>query len=156
MAGERRFEAVVAEGPGGRVFLPIDFYPDEIWGPKPRHHLAGTINFMSIRGVVEDFGGRLGIVLGPAWRRDCGLAPGDVVHATLWPEGPQREGLDADVAAALDAEPAAGAFFDGLAQFYRRAFLKWIDGAKRRPEVRAARVAEMVALLKAGKKQREG
>jgi uncharacterized protein YdeI (YjbR/CyaY-like superfamily) len=70
------------------------------------------------------------------------------------PEGPQRDDLADDVAAALAANPDAGAFFDSLAQFYRRGYLRWIDATKRRPEQRAERIAEMVKLLKAGVKQR--
>ena len=71
----------------------------------------------------------------------------------LSPEGPQREDLADDIRAALEAEPAAGAFFDGLAQFYRQAFLRWIDATKRRPDERARRIAEMVDLLRQEKKQ---
>ena len=48
----------------------------------------------------------------------------------------------------------AGAFFDGLAQFYRRAFLRWIDATKRRPDERARRIAEMIDLLRRGEKER--
>ena len=51
-------------------------------------------------------------------------------------------------------DPAAGEFFDSIAQFYRRAYLRYIDATKRRPEERAARIAEVVALLAAGIKQR--
>ncbi len=94
------------------------------------------------------------MVLGPAWRRDCGIAPGDRVEVVLFPEGPQREDLAPDLAAALAAEPAAAAFFDGLAQFYRAAYLRWIDGTKRRPEVRSERIAVVVDLLAAGVKER--
>ena len=74
---------------------------------------------MGVRAVVEplDVGG--GIVLGPAWGRDCRIAPGDRVQVLLSPEGPQPEDLAPDIAAALTAEPAAAAFLDGLAQFYR-------------------------------------
>ena len=57
-------------------------------------------------------------------------------------------------AAALAANPAAGAFFDTLAQFYRKAYLRWIDATTRRPDVRAARIAEVVGLLAAGIKER--
>jgi hypothetical protein len=109
---------------------------------------------MGVRAVIEPLGEGHGILLGPAWRRDCGIAPGDAVTVVLTPEGPQREGLAADVAAALDAEPEAAAFFDSLAQFYRRAYLRWIDATKRRPDERAARISEMVELLKAGVKER--
>jgi hypothetical protein len=34
------------------------------------------------------------------------------------------------------------------------AYLKWIDGTRRRPDLRAARIAEVVALLKEGVKER--
>jgi uncharacterized protein YdeI (YjbR/CyaY-like superfamily) len=73
---------------------------------------------------------------------------------TLAPEGPQREDLPLDVATVLDSEPQAGRFFDSLAQFYRNGYLTWIEGTKRRPIVRAERIALMVELLMAGKKQR--
>lgn len=82
------------------------------------------------------------------------MAAGDTVDVVLIPEGTQRADLAEDVAAALAASPAAGAFFDSLAQFYCRAFLRWIDATKRRPEVRAERIAEVVVLLEAGIKER--
>jgi hypothetical protein len=41
-----------------------------------------------------------------------------------------------------------------LAQFYRKAYLRWIDATTRRPDVRAARIAEVVDLLAAGVKER--
>jgi hypothetical protein len=132
----------------------VPFEPDEAWGAKPRHPVAGTVNGMRVRGVVERHDGGWGIVLAAAWRRDRGVVAGDVVDVVLQPEGPQRDDLDPDLAAALDASPAAGAFFDGLAQFYRRAYLRWIDGTKRRPDVRAERIATVVALLEAGVKER--
>ena len=43
---------------------------------------------------------------------------------------------------------------DTLAQFYRKAYLRWIDATTRRPDLRAARIAEVVDLLAAGIKQR--
>jgi hypothetical protein len=109
---------------------------------------------MNVRASVEVLDDGFGIVLGAAWRRDCGVAPGDVVDVVLMPEGPQRDDLAEDVRAALAAETAAGASFDGLAQFYRRAFLRWIDAAKRRPEERDRRIAEMIGLLQRGENER--
>jgi hypothetical protein len=140
--------------PKGRTFIPVRFDPDEVWGVKPRHLITGTVNGMGLRGTVDQLGDGRGVVLGAAWRRGCGLGPGDKVAVVLFPEGPQRADLAPDVAAALDAAPAAGAFFDGLAQFYRNAYIRWIDATKQRPDVRAARIAEMVALLNKGQKER--
>jgi hypothetical protein len=65
------------------------------------------------------------------------------------PEGPQRDDLGEDIAAALGANPNAGASFDSLAQFYRKAYPRWIDATKRRPDLRAHRIAEMIRLLDA-------
>ena len=81
----------------------------------------------------------------------CALAVGDEVIVELAPEGPQRGDL-ADIAAALAANPAAAAFLDTLAQFYRNAYRRWIDATTRRPDLRAARIAEVVHLLAAGMK----
>jgi bacteriocin resistance YdeI/OmpD-like protein len=53
----------------------------------------------------------------------------------------------------LAASPAA-AFFDSLAQFYRRAYLRWIDATKRQPEQRPVRIADMMRLLESVVKQR--
>lgn len=148
------YTATVTTDGRRRVLVPVPFDPDDAWGHKRQHHVHGTVNGMGVRAVVEPLGDGQGILLGAAWRRDCGIGPGDVVEVVLAPEGPQRAGLAPDVAAALQAEPEAAAFFDSLAQFYTRAYLRWIDATKRRPELRAARIAEMVQLLKAGHKQR--
>ena len=139
-----------------RVLVPVPFDPDEAWGRKREHHVHGMVDGMDVRAVIEPLAEGHGILLGPAWRRDCGIGPGRVVDVVLEPEDPQRGDLAADVAAALEAAPDAAAFFDSLAQFYRRGYLRWIDATRRRPDLRAARIAEMVELLKAGHKQRPG
>ena len=154
MAARRTYTATVTSAGRDRIFVPVPFDPDEVWGPKTTHRIGGTVNGMGVRGEIESLDAGRGFVLGPAWRRDCRVGPGDEVTVVLEAEGPQRADLAPDVAAALEAEPAAGEFFDALAQFYRRAYLRWIDGTKRRPEVRQARIAEMVDLLKAGRKER--
>jgi uncharacterized protein YdeI (YjbR/CyaY-like superfamily) len=89
-----------------------------------------------VRGVVELHDGVQGFIVGVAWLRECPLVAGKKAHVELSPEGPQRHDLAEDVASALQASPNAGMFFDSLAQFYRRGYLRWIDGTKRRPELR--------------------
>ena len=154
MPPAKKFTTTLEKDAKGRVFFALPFDPDVAWGKKPVHRLHGRINDMGYRGVTEPIGDQQRLVIGAAWRRDCGLAAGDRVSIELVPEGPQRDDLDPDIAAALDATPAAGVFFDSLAQFYRKAYLTWISGTKRRPEERARRIAEMVQLLRAGVKER--
>lgn len=152
--GPQHFTATVVTGPKGRVYVPVPFDPDAVWGAKPAHHVHGTIGACDVRAVIEPLGDGLAIGLGPAWRRDRGIGPGDTVDVVLEPEGPQRSDLAEDLAAALAANPEAGAVFDSLAQFYRRGYLTWIDGTKRRPEARAQRITDVVGWLAEGIKQR--
>ena len=152
----RRFRVAVNVDGRGRVTVPVPFDPDEVWGAKPRHHVTGTVGDCSMRGVVDNGPGGPVIVLGPAWTRGTHLSDGLTVEVAIQPEGPQRGDLAPDIAAALDASPEAGAFFDSLAQFYRNAYLRWIDATKRHPEQRPVRIAEVVGLLVDHQKQRPG
>ncbi len=146
-----RFKTTVAKT-GTRTFIPIPFDPNKVWGVKQRHHITGSVNGCKIRGSLGSDGKQYFLPLGAAWRRDNGLDAGDAVQVELSPEGPQLDAMPADVAVALGAEPQARAFFEGLATFYRNNYMRWIESAKR-PETRAKRIAEAVALLKAGVRQ---
>lgn len=150
----QRFTVPVVAGGRGSLLVPVPFDPDRVWGAKQRHHICGTVNGIGVRAVLEVVGDGFGFTLGHASPSRVGLAVGDVVTVDVVPEGPQRDDLADDIADALSANPVAGAFFDSLAQFYRRAYLRWIDATKRRPEQRSARIAEMVRLLESGIKQR--
>jgi hypothetical protein len=150
----QRFGAVVAAAPGGRVVITVPFDPDEAWGAKAAHHVNGTVGGCRVRVTLSPAAAGWGFTLSPARVRDLGLTPGQQVAVELTPEGPQRAGLAEDIAAALAASPPAAAFFDTLAQFYRKAYLRYIDATTRRPDVRAARIAEVVDLLAAGIKER--
>jgi hypothetical protein len=152
--GLRRYRATVVQLGRDRVVVPVPFDPDQAFGPKGRHHVAGTVNGMAVRAVIEATEGGFGFVLGSAWRRDRGVGPGDEVEVSLAPEGPAREDLPADLAAALEENPAAGEFFDSLAQFYRKGYLRWIEATRRSPQRRAVRVAETVRFLAEGHKSR--
>jgi Bacteriocin-protection, YdeI or OmpD-Associated/Domain of unknown function (DUF1905) len=150
----QRFRALVAAGPRGRAVISVPFDPDAAWGARAEHPVGGTIDGRRIRGTVAPDGSRWAFIVSPMWLRDSGVAAGDDVVVELAPEGPQRADLADDIAVALAASPAAAAFFDTLAQFYRKAYLRWINATTRRPDLRAARIAEVVDLLAAGIKQR--
>ena len=132
--------------------MPFD--PDEVWGAKSLHHVNGTVNGCRVRVSISPGAAGWTFGLSPSRMAALGLADGSEVTAELAPEGPQRSDLADDLAAALTANPAAGAFFDTLAQFYRRAYLRYIDATTRRPDVRAARITEVVGLLAEGVKER--
>ena len=157
----QRFDARVTSDAQGRAVIATPFDPDQTWGAKAFHPVGGTIEPAAgsacnryLRGRVTRDGDGWVFTLNPMWMRDTGVAIGDDVTVELHPEGPQRGDLADDIASALEANPAAAAFFDTLAQFYRKAYLRWIDSTTRRPDVRAERIAEVVKLLAAGIKER--
>ncbi|MCS6858843.1 MAG: YdeI/OmpD-associated family protein [Abditibacteriales bacterium] len=148
----QRFKTTVVQA-GTRTYVVIPFNPHEVWGAKQRHYVTGSINGRPIRGLLDSEATQFFLPLGAAWRRDNGVEVGAKVEVVLAPEGPQADALAPDIVVALDAEPQAKAFFDSLATFYRKNYVRWVESAKR-PATRQKRIAEMVQLLKAGKKQR--
>ena len=152
MTTRRSFTTTAEDAGRGRIRLTLPFDPDATWGAKVRHHVGGTVDGAKVRGTIDT--GADELVLGAMWVKDAGVRAGATVKVVLEPEGPQATELAADIQAALDADPDAKAFFDGLAQFYRKAYLKHIDATKRSPELRAARIAEVVALCHDQRKER--
>ena len=150
----RRFGARVVADSRGHGVIVVPFDPDEAWGAKARHHVHGTVNGCRVRVMLAPGAGGWAFSLGPSRMLGMGMTTGSQVQVELAPEGPQRGDLADDIAEALETTPEAGAYFDTLAQFYRKAYLRYIDATTRRPDLRAARIAEVVGLLANGKKER--
>jgi len=150
----QRFRVHVTADARGHAVITLPFDPDEAWGTKAVHHVAGSVNGCRVRTTVAPGETGWAFTLNTSRMEHAGITVGGDADVELTPEGPQRADLAADLAAAFDANPAAGAFFDTLAQFYRRAYLRYIDATTRRPDVRAARIEEVVGLLADGRKER--
>ncbi len=147
------FSVVVERRRQGGVALKLPFDPAAEWGERERYDVTGDVNGYKVRGKLVLRPGGYYLELGPAWCRDQGLGGGELATVSLQPEGPQVAAMDDDIAAALSAAPAARRFFESLPTFYRKNFMRWIGDA-RRPETRARRIAELVELLSAGKRER--
>lgn len=150
---ETQFTATIARRNNKLCFV-LPFRPDRRWGRKPVHHVSGTVAGQTFRGKTSSGEEPSVLFLMPAWLRGHPLAAGDQVEIVLKPEGPQRGQLDPDIAAALQASPRAAAFFDGLAQFYRKKYLAWIQATKKSPVERQRRIEETLRCLEAGLKER--
>lgn len=150
----RRFHVLITMNPRGHAVVAIPFDPDEAWGSKAVHHVSGTVNGCRVRVTLTPGDNGWEFTLNPTRMLHTGIADGSDALVVLAPEGPQRGDLADDFSSALDANTAAGEFFDTLAQFYRRAYLRYIDATTRRPDVRVARIAEVVGLLANGVKER--
>ena len=150
MSTQQFKSALVKSGTGAHVVIPFD--PDEVWGAKAQHYVAGSIAGHHFRGCIDSGGTPCILPIGAAWLRDNDVGDGVNIEVTLAPDGHQIETIAADIAAALVAEPQARAFFESVAPFYRNNYIRWIESAKR-PETRSGRIAEMVKSLKAGEKR---
>jgi hypothetical protein len=154
MPTSERFTASVDDAGRGRGLIRLPFDPDAAWGAKRQHHVRGTVAGIRIRGPLRVTSEGWTLVLGAAWLRDNPVPAGGKVLVVLEAEGPQNADLAPDIAAAFESSPEAAAFFGSLATFYRKGYLRWIDGASRRPELRAQRIRELVVHLEEGRKER--
>ena len=145
----RQFESSVVRA-RTKTYVPVPFDPNDVWGWKVRHYVKGTVGGCSIRGLLRVEGDGYALPLGAAWLRDNRIPMSATIDVVLQPDGPQSDALAADITDALSESPEAETFFQSVAPFYRKNFLRWIDQAKR-PETRAARSAEMVTMLEVGK-----
>ena len=153
MTTERTFTAVIEARSGGGVSIRLPFDPSREWGDRDRYDVTGSVAGHKVRGKLIQRADAHYLEPGPAWCRDCGVTPGGPVTVSLSTEGPQLSNVAQDIARALDADPQVRRFFEALPTYYRKNLMRWIDQAKR-PETRANRIAETVATLKAGKRER--
>ncbi len=145
---------VTAEArPRGGIAIRIPVDPATLWGERERYYVTGAIEQHPMRGVVESVDGAPYLQLGPSWCRDPRVGPGTTLRVNLRPEGPQLGTISPDFADALKANPAARHAFENQATFYHKAWVAWVEGA-RRLETRATRIAETVSALAAGRRQR--
>ena len=66
MPDQRRFTTTVTTGERGRVMVPVPFDPSDVWGPKPVHHLTGTVDGKGVRAVLEPLEDGFAFKLGAA------------------------------------------------------------------------------------------
>jgi hypothetical protein len=149
----REFDAVLEADQRGHVRIRLPFDPSAAWGKKQRHFVRGSLNGTDFEGSLGSRGGAWFFPVNKALRASSGIGPGDDVHVVLELADSPAPAVSADLADALRADAAAKSFFDGLAGFYQREYVAWIEGAKKE-ETRKSRVAEVIESLKQGRKQR--
>ena len=104
-----------------------------------------TANGVSVAGRVMRRDGQNLIGFSKAARAELGVEPGQRIRVTIELDDQPREvEVPADLAAALDGEPAARAAFDALAFTHRKEYVRWVEEAKK-PETRERRVRETIS-----------
>jgi hypothetical protein len=119
-------------------------------GTSKRPAVLVTINGFTYRSTVATMGGRFLIPVSAEIRSGAGIAANDVVDVNIELDTEPREvTVPADFADALDRDPDAKKFFDGLSYSNRRRHVLQIEGAKT-AETRLRRIEKAVAMLREG------
>ncbi|MEO5744025.1 MAG: YdeI/OmpD-associated family protein [Terracoccus sp.] len=141
---------------GGKTATGIAV-PDEVVAALDagrRPPVMVTVGGHRYRTTVASMGGRFMVPFSAENRAAAGVAAGDEVEVELVGDtAPRQVTVPDDLAQALAAEPAAAAFFDGLAPSHRKEWVRWVEEAKR-AQTRTSRVAQAVASLSAGRRTR--
>jgi hypothetical protein len=100
--------------------------------------------------TIGVMGGRFLVPVSAANRTAAGVAAGDELDVELvLDQAPRVVEVPADLATALEAEPEAKAFFEGLTPSQKKWHVLQVTGAKT-DETRQRRVAKSIELLAAG------
>ena len=114
-------------------------------GRRPAVHV--TIGEFTYRSTIASMGGRFMIPLSADRRAASGLAAGDDVEVDVELDtSPRVVDVPPDLAAALDADPAARARFDAMSFSHRNEHVRAVESAKTQ-STRQRRIAKAVADL---------
>ncbi len=141
---------IEATGPTTACLVVPDEFVAALGGgrrPKVRVSLNGFV----YRTSIDPMGGRNLISVTAATREAAGVEVGQRVESEIELDTePRTVDVPDDFAAALEAEPAARATFDGLSYSNRSWHVLQIEAAKS-PETRARRIERSVAVLREGR-----
>ena len=137
----------------GKTAMGFEVPPDAVerLGAGKRPPVTVTINGYTYRNTVAVMGGAYMIGVSGEHRGPAGVGAGDEVDVELALDTAPREvEVPAELAAALDADPAAKETFDRLSNSNKSWHTLQVTGTKN-PETRARRVEKSIAALREGR-----
>ena len=136
-------------GPAAAVVLDDAQVADVGEGAR-RFPVAATVNGYTWRTSVARMKGEFVVGLSREVRQNAGVEAGDEVEVMLeLDRAPREVEVPAALAAALAADPQAGAVFERLAFTHRKEYARWVAEAKRE-ETRDRRVQQALEMLRTG------
>ena len=146
-----RFRTTIQRTGGTAMGFEVPADVVEALGAGRRPPVTVTINGYTYRNTVAVMGGVSMIGVAAEHRAPAGIVGGEDVDVDLELDTAPREvDVPPELAAALDAEPAARATFDRLSYSNRRWHALQVTGTNN-PETRARRIEKSIAALKEGK-----
>jgi hypothetical protein len=152
MAPSVTFDTTVAATGNNTGIVVPDNLIDEL-GAGRRPAVVVTVNGYEYRNTVGVMGGKHMISISAAVRKETGLKGGDPIRVTLTlADTPREVDVPDDFAAALAADPGAGAFFAALSNSLQRYHVDTINAAKTEA-TRQRRIEKAISLFRAGKQR---
>lgn len=146
-----RFRATILQS--GKTAMGFEVPPEAVatLGAGKRPPVTVTINGYTYRNTVAVMGGTFMIGVSAEHRGQARVTAGDVVDVELQLDTAPREvEVPAELAAALAADQAAAATFEGLSYSNKSWHALQVTGTNN-PETRARRIAKSIAALREGR-----
>jgi hypothetical protein len=126
-----RFRSTIELGGKTATGFAVPDHIVESLGSGKRPKVTITINGFSYRTTIAPMGGRSMVPLAAERREAAGVAAGDEVDVDIELDvAPREVVVPEDLAAALDAHPAARARFDAMSYTHRKEHVRAIEDAK--------------------------
>ena len=146
-----RFRTTIQQSGKTATGIQVPEQVVEALGAGKRPAVKVTLNGYTYRSTVAVLGGRYMVGVSAEHRAGAGVAGGDEVDVDIELDTAPREArVPADLAAALDAEPAARRTFDSLSYSNKSWHVLQVEGAKT-DETRRRRIDRSVDILKQGR-----
>lgn len=144
-------EAVEGLPNNGIIVFPYDL--KETFGKKSVK-VKITYDGIEYRGLLKSMGGDcVFCLIRKDIRERLGKNPGDIVHVKVQEDTEERVvEVPADFQQVIDENPTVKAIFEAFSYTCKKAYVNWIEEAKR-PETRANRLVKSIELIAAGKKE---
>jgi hypothetical protein len=147
---KKSFTATLVRPPGTGTwtYLDVPFSVPDVFGVKGQAKVKGTIDRAAFRSTLLPRGdGTHYLVVNRALRDQIGVSAGGTVRVTLERDAePRAVSLAPDFKRALNRNRAAKAAYEKMAYSHQKAYVEWIDEA-RREDTRARRIEAAVKRL---------
>jgi hypothetical protein len=151
MTASTRFRTTILQSGKTAMGFEVPQEAVDALGAGKRPPVTVTINGYSYRSSIAVLQGRYMIGVSAENRGPAGVTAGNEVEVRLELDTAPREvTMPPDLAAALDAEPAARRTFDALSYSNKSWHTIQVEGAKT-PETRARRIEKSIAALREGR-----
>ncbi len=147
MTQKIQFRAVIENAGGGGAYVIVPFDVEKTFGKK-RVEVKATIEGEPYRGTIVRYGSphHMLVVLKEI-REKIGKSFGDEVTIELEEDlEPRQVEIPVDLQQALQANPAALAFYNRLSYSHQREYVRWVAEAKRE-QTRQARIQRTIEML---------